>query len=83
MILSNSPSRYPESGGAFKVQIYCPYVVLNKSGMPFHVRTARSNRSSSPLDVAGDARPGMGSRDVEVLLIDNFSRCSRSASAFL
>ncbi|KAF8846387.1 vacuolar protein sorting-associated protein 13 [Paxillus ammoniavirescens] len=60
--------RYPESGGAFKVQIYCPYVVLNKSGMPFHVRTARSNRSSSPLDVAGDARPDVLARPVPFLL---------------
>ncbi|KAJ8084002.1 Vacuolar protein sorting-associated protein 13 [Marasmius tenuissimus] len=47
--------RYPESGGAFKVQIYSPYVVVNKTGLPFYVR-ARSNRAAALQDVAGDTR---------------------------
>ncbi|EEB87011.1 hypothetical protein MPER_15837, partial [Moniliophthora perniciosa FA553] len=47
--------RYPDSGGAFKVQIYSPYVVVNKTGLPFYVRT-RSNRAAMLQDVAGDTR---------------------------
>ncbi|KAF5375265.1 hypothetical protein D9758_000284 [Tetrapyrgos nigripes] len=46
--------RYPESGGAYKVQIYSPYVVINKTGLPFNIRSARSNRPIAPQDVAGD-----------------------------
>ncbi|KAK0233092.1 hypothetical protein IW262DRAFT_1304036 [Armillaria fumosa] len=45
--------RYPDSGGAFKVQIYSPYVVINKTGLPFAIRSVRSTRSQ---DVAGDDR---------------------------
>uniref|UniRef100_A0A0W0G3E4 Putative vacuolar protein sorting-associated protein vps13 n=1 Tax=Moniliophthora roreri TaxID=221103 RepID=A0A0W0G3E4_MONRR len=47
--------RYPDSGGAFKVQIYSPYLVVNKTGLPFYVRT-RSNRTAMLQDVAGDTR---------------------------
>ncbi|KAF7339474.1 hypothetical protein MSAN_02161700 [Mycena sanguinolenta] len=47
--------RYPDSGGAFKVQIYCPYLIVNKMGLPFGVRS-RSGRTGSPQDVAGDTR---------------------------
>ncbi|KAJ7786305.1 vacuolar protein sorting-associated protein 13 [Mycena metata] len=50
------PSRYPDSGGAFKVQIYSPYLIVNKMGLPFGVRS-RSGRTGSPQDVAGDTRP--------------------------
>ena len=31
--------RYPKSGGAFKVQIYSPYVLYNKSGLDFSLRS--------------------------------------------
>ncbi|KAJ7706184.1 vacuolar protein sorting-associated protein 13 [Mycena rosella] len=48
--------RYPDSGGAFKVQIYSPYLIINKMGLPFGVRS-RSGRTGSPQDVAGDTRP--------------------------
>ncbi|KAJ7254114.1 hypothetical protein B0H12DRAFT_1202424 [Mycena haematopus] len=47
--------RYPDSGGAFKVQIYSPYLIVNKMGLPFGVRS-RSGRPGSPQDVAGDTR---------------------------
>ncbi|KAJ3917835.1 vacuolar protein sorting-associated protein 13 [Lentinula edodes] len=46
--------RYPDSGGAFKVQIYSPYLVMNKTGLPFGVKSARPNRAVAPQDVAGD-----------------------------
>ncbi|KAL4070939.1 vacuolar protein sorting-associated protein 13 [Scleroderma citrinum] len=49
--------RYPESGGAFKVQIYSPYMIVNKTGLTFIVKAARSNRASSSMEVAGDTRP--------------------------
>ncbi|KAJ7634302.1 vacuolar protein sorting-associated protein 13 [Mycena polygramma] len=47
--------RYPDSGGAFKVQIYSPYLIVNKMGLPFGVRS-RSGRTGSPQEVAGDTR---------------------------
>ena len=50
-------SRYPGSGGAFKVQIFSPYIVINKTGVPFSIRSARSTRAGTQ-DVAGDTRPG-------------------------
>ncbi|KAG5647989.1 hypothetical protein DXG03_007023 [Asterophora parasitica] len=43
--------RYPESGGAFKVQIYSPYIFINKTGLPFSIKSARSTRAGSK-DVA-------------------------------
>ncbi|KAG6911962.1 hypothetical protein DXG01_000210 [Tephrocybe rancida] len=49
--------RYPESGGAFKVQIYCPYIVINKTGLSFCIKSARSTRTGSK-DVAGEIQPG-------------------------
>jgi vacuolar protein sorting-associated protein 13A/C len=49
--------RYAESGGAFKVQVYSPYLVINKTGLPFAVRS-RSSRAGQPQDVAGETRRG-------------------------
>lgn len=46
--------RYPDSGGSFKVQIYSPYVVVNKTEIPFGVKP-KSVRAGSQ-DAAGDAR---------------------------
>lgn len=48
--------RLPDSGGAFKVQIYSPYVVVNKTGLPFSVKSVRSNRTGPPQDVAGETQ---------------------------
>ncbi|KZO93498.1 vacuolar protein sorting-associated protein 13 [Calocera viscosa TUFC12733] len=31
--------RYPDSGGAFKVQIYSPYILLNKTSLPLQLRS--------------------------------------------
>ncbi|KAF8591826.1 vacuolar protein sorting-associated protein 13 [Ramaria rubella] len=49
--------RYADSGGAFKVQIYCPYIVVNKTGLPFQLRSLRSTRAGVPQEVAGEKRP--------------------------
>ncbi|KAG7450519.1 vacuolar protein sorting-associated protein 13 [Guyanagaster necrorhizus] len=57
--------RYPDSGGAFKVQIYSPYVVVNKTGLPFAIRSVRSTRSQ---DVAGDDRQEELKKPVPFLL---------------
>jgi len=48
--------RYPNSGGAFKVQIYSPYLVINKTGLPLSIRSARSTRAGHQ-DAAGDTTP--------------------------
>ncbi|PLW57557.1 hypothetical protein PCANC_01138, partial [Puccinia coronata f. sp. avenae] len=55
--------RYPLSGGAFKVQIYSPYVVINKTGLDFSI-------SSKPFigrvkKVAGQNLCGNASRRKE------------------
>ena len=31
--------RVPDSGGAFKVTVYCPYVILNKTGLDVSIRS--------------------------------------------
>ncbi|KAH9486936.1 Vacuolar protein sorting-associated protein 13 [Psilocybe cubensis] len=59
--------RHPDSGGAFKVQIYTPYIIVNKSGLPFAVKSTRSNRTGSQ-DVAGDTRPDVLSKPIPFLL---------------
>ena len=51
-------SRFADSGGAFKLQIYSPYVLINKTGLPVSVRS-RATRTSQPQDVAGETREGM------------------------
>ncbi|KAJ7293574.1 vacuolar protein sorting-associated protein 13 [Mycena rebaudengoi] len=59
--------RYPDSGGAFKVQIYSPYLVINKLGLPFSVRS-KSGRTGSPQDVAGDTRPDTQAQPLPFML---------------
>ncbi|KAI0724570.1 vacuolar protein sorting-associated protein 13 [Cerioporus squamosus] len=59
---------YPNSGGSFKVQVYSPYIVLNKTGLPFSVRPSRSNRVGTPMDIAGETRPDILSKPVPFML---------------
>ncbi|KAG5731737.1 Vacuolar protein sorting-associated protein 13 [Termitomyces sp. T112] len=59
--------RYPESGGAFKVQIYCPFIVVNKTGLSFSIKSARATRTGSK-DVAGELQPGPLSKPFPFLL---------------
>ena len=42
---------YPESGGAFKVQVYSPYIFLNKTGLPFDL--AANSWTGGQRPVAG------------------------------
>ena len=51
--------RSPHSGGAFKVQIYSPYVVMNKTGLPFYIRSTRSNRPGGGQDLPGETNPNV------------------------
>lgn len=41
------------------MQIYCPYLVINKTGLPFAVKPGRSNRMSGGQDMAGETRAGI------------------------
>jgi len=50
--------RLPDAGGAVKVQIYSPYVIVNRTGIPFSVKSVRSNRTGPPQDVAGETQSG-------------------------
>jgi vacuolar protein sorting-associated protein 13A/C len=56
-VLSVWCSRHPESGGAFKAQIFSPYIIVNKTGLPFWVKAVRATRSGSQ-EAAGDVRQG-------------------------
>ncbi|KAH9944371.1 vacuolar protein sorting-associated protein 13 [Epithele typhae] len=58
---------YPNSGGSFKVQVYSPYIVLNKTGLPFFVKPART-RIGAPIAIAGDTRPEVLSTTAPFLL---------------
>jgi SHR-binding domain of vacuolar-sorting associated protein 13 len=51
-------SRYPDSGGAFKIQIYSQYMIINKTSLPFYVKSARSALASLPQEVAGETDMG-------------------------
>ncbi|KAI0361599.1 vacuolar protein sorting-associated protein 13 [Trametes cingulata] len=65
---------YPNSGGSFKVQVYSPYIVLNKTGLPFSIRPSRSARVGSPAEIAGETRPDVLARPVPFMVshpIDN------------
>ncbi|RDX55846.1 vacuolar protein sorting-associated protein 13 [Lentinus brumalis] len=59
---------YPNSGGSFKVQVYSPYIVLNKTGLPFSVRPSRSARVGTPTEIAGETRPDILSKPVPFML---------------
>ena len=45
-------------GSSIKVQIYSPFILINKTGLTFSIRST-TRMSISPRDVAGDTRPGM------------------------
>ncbi|KAL1697196.1 hypothetical protein GGG16DRAFT_107114 [Schizophyllum commune] len=60
--------RYPESGGAFKVQIYAPYLLVNKTSMPFVVKSIRANRALGAQEMAGDYSPAKSSQRTAFLL---------------
>ncbi len=34
--------KYPNTGGAFKVQIYSPFLLVNRTGLPFSLRSGFS-----------------------------------------
>lgn len=61
--------RYPDSGGAFKVQIYSPFILINKTGLPFSVRCVRSTRAGFQ-DAAGETNPD-ATRDSHPFLLSH------------
>ncbi|CEL57657.1 Vacuolar protein sorting-associated protein 13 OS=Saccharomyces cerevisiae (strain ATCC 204508 / S288c) GN=VPS13 PE=1 SV=1 [Rhizoctonia solani AG-1 IB] len=44
--------RHPDSGGAVKIQIYSPFIMINKTGLPFALRANRTTRATAARDVA-------------------------------
>ncbi|KAF8622462.1 hypothetical protein AX15_006983 [Amanita polypyramis BW_CC] len=60
-------TRHPDSGGAFKVQIFNPYLVVNKTGLPFWIRSVRSTRVGYQ-DAAGEHRAEHLSKSIPFLL---------------
>ncbi|PCH33647.1 vacuolar protein sorting-associated protein vps13 [Wolfiporia cocos MD-104 SS10] len=63
--------RHSDGGSSFKVQIYCPYIVINKTGLPFAVRPSRSARINSPQDMAGDRSKDALSKSLPYMLSHN------------
>ncbi|EJU02006.1 hypothetical protein DACRYDRAFT_22408 [Dacryopinax primogenitus] len=70
--------RYPDSGGAFKVQIYSPYILLNKTGLPIQLRSRGFlgavrdvGQLVPPAAVGQDASPFMFSQGTD----DRRNRC--------
>ncbi|KAL9941010.1 hypothetical protein V8E36_000498 [Tilletia maclaganii] len=53
--------RYPDSGGAFKVQIYSPYIFINQTGLPFALK-ARSWTGGAKLVAGQDSGAGAPER---------------------
>ncbi|QRV76706.1 vacuolar protein sorting-associated protein 13 [Ceratobasidium sp. AG-Ba] len=47
--------RHPESGGAVKVQIYSPFIMINKTGLPFSLRASRPSRGTARDAAVGDS----------------------------
>lgn len=54
---NNICRKFPDAGGAFKVQIYSPYIVINKTGFPFGVRSVKG--AGAYKDVAGPIARGI------------------------
>lgn len=51
----------PDSGGAFKVSIYSPYLILNKTGLPMEIQSKafmQSARSAAGQGLRADSRNG-------------------------
>ncbi|GJJ09687.1 hypothetical protein Clacol_003911 [Clathrus columnatus] len=48
--------KHENSGGAFKVQIYSPFIVINKTGLPFQFLALRSTRAGVPQEIAGERK---------------------------
>ena len=46
---ANTTSTYPDSGKAFKVQIYSPYIFLNKTGLPFDLAAKTWTGGQKPI----------------------------------
>ncbi|CAE6538114.1 unnamed protein product [Rhizoctonia solani] len=46
--------RHPDSGGAVKIQIYSPFIMINKTGLPFALRASRPSRGTAREVAIGD-----------------------------
>jgi vacuolar protein sorting-associated protein 13A/C len=55
-------SNVPDSGGAFKVSVYSPYVVLNKTGMDIHIQSKSMFSSAKSAAGQGVRTSDSGSR---------------------
>ncbi|KAH7345058.1 hypothetical protein B0J17DRAFT_763771 [Rhizoctonia solani] len=47
--------RHPDSGGAVKIQIYSPFIMINKTGLRFALRASRPTRSTAREVAVGDS----------------------------
>ena len=51
----------PDSGGAFKISVYSPYLILNKTGLPMEIQSKaflQSARSAAGQGLMADSRHG-------------------------
>ncbi|KAI5294364.1 hypothetical protein KEM52_004170 [Ascosphaera acerosa] len=49
----------PDSGGAFKVSVYCPYVILNKTGLNINLKSKGAPRHVQGHRIKADSERGM------------------------
>ncbi|KAJ1311504.1 hypothetical protein OPQ81_009991 [Rhizoctonia solani] len=47
--------RHADSGGAVKIQIYSPFIMINKTGLPFALRASRPSRGTAREVAVGDS----------------------------
>jgi vacuolar protein sorting-associated protein 13A/C len=59
-----SISAVPDSGGAFKVTVYSPYIILNRTGLSLDVRSEGSKIFGSSSAAAGTSGIGDDGRKV-------------------
>ncbi|KAG8880371.1 hypothetical protein FRB97_000908 [Tulasnella sp. 331] len=59
--------KYEDSGGAFKVQLYSPFVAINKTGFPFNIRTGGGKAIAGQVgnDALSETTPFMFSHPKE------------------
>ncbi|KAG8981485.1 hypothetical protein FRB94_008774 [Tulasnella sp. JGI-2019a] len=59
--------KYEDSGGAFKVQVYSPFVAINKTGFPFSIRTGNGKAIAGQVgnDALSETAPFMFSHPKE------------------
>ncbi|GAA94842.1 hypothetical protein E5Q_01496 [Mixia osmundae IAM 14324] len=74
--------RHPDSGGAFKVQVYSPYIFINNTGSDFTIATKSLMGTAKGVVGNGEGSPGT-SGTVEKPLLFSYATVDRRNRALL